>query len=413
MNLKRTWLFLAAAAFVFGPGAAALKGEQADVLPLGNARLRFTVSALEAGKIMETASGAAVAVEDVVARNLGRDVFVIGELHDSYACHEFQRDLIEALVARHPKVVVGFEFFQRQDDEALELWRAGAIGEKELLDRTGWYDRSAQNYGFTRLIMDVVRKHQLKAVGLNVPRELIHKVSTKGFAGLTEEEKALFPGVAAPNPEHEFYIRTIFGDQSALMPDWFSRMYEAQKCWDSVMAESMRRVLAMKEYRGYKGVIIAGAGHVAYGLGIPFRYALADKRARLLTVVPVMAPSAAEPAHAGNAAMGMMGMGKEAPPSAVFSRGIADYVLAVAPSDRDYFPSFGLSGRVNDAGEFEVTTVQKGSLAEKNGLAKGDVIISIDGVKINSVAVLRLLLSEKRWDDAVVFEVRKSVKVKK
>jgi S1-C subfamily serine protease len=138
--------------------------------------------------------------EEYKKKWLVKNFFIIGELHDGYARHEFQRDLIEALVAKHPKVVVGFEFFQRQDEEALELWRTGA---------------------------------------------------------------------------------------------------------------------------------------------------------------------------------------------------------------------FGLSGRVNDAGEFEVTTVQKGSLAEKNGLAKGDVIMSIDGVKINSVAVLRLLLSEKRWDDAVVFEIRKSVKVKK
>lgn len=407
----KTRQFLAAAVLMTLP--AVLTADQADVLPLGTARPRFAVATLEAGRIMETASGAAVTIDDIVARNIDRDVFIIGELHDSYACHEFQRDLIEALAARHPKLVVGFEFFQRQDDETLELWRTGKISERELLERTGWYDRSAQNYGFTRLVMDVVRKQQLKTVGLNVPRELIHKVSTKGLASLSEEEKALFPGVAAPNLEHEFYIRTIFGDQSALMPDWFNRMYEAQKCWDSVMAGSMRRVLARKEYRGYKGVIIAGAGHVAYGLGIPFRYALSDKMARLLTVVPVMAPSAAELKHAGNAPMGMTGMGKEEPPSAVFSRGIADYVLSVAPSDRDYFPSFGLSGRISDAGEFEVTAVQKGGLAEKSGLAGGDVILSIDGVKINSVAGFRLLLSEKRWDDSVVFELKKSVKLKK
>lgn len=402
---------------------ASLAADQADALPLGRAKVRLVISSLEAGKLMNTASGASATVDDIAAAAADKDVIVIGELHDSYECHAFQRDLVEALAKRNPRLVIGFEFFDRGDDPALELWRTGAIGETELLRKTGWYVRSSMNYGYTRLIMDVVRARGLKAVGLNVPREIVHKVSTGGLAGLSAEEKALFPGVAAIDPEHEFFIRTIFGEQAALMPGWFGKMYEAQRCWDTVMAESMRQVLAGKEFKGYKGVIIAGSAHVAYGLGIPFRYLQANRKARLLTVVPVMASPAVDmmhsagvpPAMGGAKAGGMMGAAGGSGPAAaaVFSRGLGDFVLAVSPTDSDYFPNFGFSGKMNDKGEFEVTSVQKGSVAERNGLSKGDVVMTIDGVKISSVEGLRLLLSAKRWDDSAVFEVRKNVKAGK
>lgn len=416
-------LILAAGLALLGPSLSALRADQADVLPLGNRKLCYAVASLEAGGIMEAASEKLVSIGNIVAANMDRDLFIIGEIHDSYECHEFQRDFIEALASKNDKIVIGFEFFQREDDEALELWRTGKIDEKALLERVGWYEGSSQNYGFTRLIMDVVRKHALKTIGLNVPRAIIHKVSTGGFKSLSAEEQALFPGVSVPNPEHEFYIRTIFGETATLMPGWFANMYEAQKCWDVIMAESMRKVLARKEFKGWKGVIIAGSGHVSYGLGIPFRYSRAAGKVRSLTIVPVPASAGGGMMPMGNVpmpmsgkpAMGMGGTPAAAAPaaSAVFTRSIGDYVLAVSPTDKDHFPNFGFSGRMNDKGEFEIGLVQKGSIAERSGFAKGDVIISIDGVKVSSVELLRLILSEKRWDDSAAFEVRKRVKADK
>ncbi len=416
-------LILAAGLALLGLDVPALRADQADVLPLGNRKLCYVVASLEAGRIMDTASGKLVGIGDIVAANMDRDLFIIGEVHDSYECHEFQRDFIEALAAKHEKIVVGFEFFQREDDEALELWRTGKIDEKAFLERVGWYEGSSQNYGFTRLIMDVVRRHGLKTIGLNVPRAVIHKVSTGGFKSLSAEEQALFPGVSVPNLEHEFYIRTIFGETATLMPGWFANMYEAQKCWDVIMAESMRKVLARKEFKGWKGVIIAGSGHVSYGLGIPFRYSRAAGKVHSLTIVPVPASEGGGRMPMGNAPMPMGGksaMGKggaSAAPSpaasAVFTRSIGDYVLAVSPTDKEHFPDFGFSGRMNDKGEFEIGMVRKGSIAERNGLAKGDAVISIDGVKVVSVELLRLILSEKRWDDSTAFEVRKRVKADK
>ena len=144
-----------------------------DVLPIGRSPQRLATAALSPGKVMATAEGAEVDIAALVRRNRDRDVFMIGEYHDSYACHAWQKEFIETLAKEHPRLVVGFEFFTRGDDPALERYLAGKISEGELLQSTGWYQRGALNFAYTRLVLETVKRLGLKAIGLNVPRELI------------------------------------------------------------------------------------------------------------------------------------------------------------------------------------------------------------------------------------------------
>ena len=385
----------------------AFASEQQDILPLGTSPLKYRIASLEAGKLMDTASGEIIEPAAAIGRFLKTtDVFVIGEYHDNYQCHEFQRDFIEALAEKYPKLVVGFEFFERGNDALLEQWRLGKISEDELIQKSGWYARSALNFGYTRLILDAIRKYKIKSIGLNVPREIVHGVSTKGWESLSPEEKWLFPTLAAANIDHEYFIRTTFGDFAVQMPLWFANVYNAQKCWDTVMAESMRIALSNKEFKGYKGVIIAGSGHVAYGLGIPFRYRLARENAKLVSVVPVNIARKEEKTEGEENPM-IKAFAVRMKPAAVFSRGIADLVLALAPEERPHFPTAGMSGKMTPAG-YEVTAVDKGGLAEKWGIRAGDVVTAVDGVSLKTQEDLRRRLAAKKWDDPVQFEIRKT-----
>jgi uncharacterized iron-regulated protein len=379
--------------------------DQQDILPLGASPLKYRLASLEAGKLMDTASGETIAPEAAIDRFLkATDVFVVGEYHDHYACHEFQRDFIAALADKYPRLVVGLEFFQRGDDNLLEQWRLGKISEDELIRKSGWYARSALNFGYTRLILEEIRKRNIKVIGLNVPRDILHRVSTRGWESLSTGEKKLFPTLAAANPDHEYFVRTTFGDLAVRVPLWFANVYNAQKCWDAVMAESMRSLLGRREFKGYKGVIIAGSGHVAYGLGIPFRYRLAEKKAKLVTVVPVKVGKKEEKTEEENPMMKALAAGMK--PAAVFSRGIADLVLALAPEERTYFPTTGMSGKMTPAG-YEVTGVDKGSAGEIWGIRAGDIVTAMDGVPFQTQEELRWRLALKKWDDPLQFDIRK------
>ena len=212
-------------------------------LTLGDSPHRFKTATLKADEIYDSSTGGVVSIPEIIARTEATDVYVIGEFHDDYTCHVFQRDFIKTLFEDNPKILIGFEFFTRRDDGALEAWRTGAIDTEELIRRTSWYDRTAMNFGYTKIILDFIRDKQIEAIGLNVSRKVVRKVSRGGFDSLSEEEKALFPTVGFKNAQHRFFIKNVFGRLAVQMPSWFENVYAAQTCWDTVMAESMRRKL--------------------------------------------------------------------------------------------------------------------------------------------------------------------------
>lgn len=383
-----------------------------DALPIGVSSHRLELAVLPAGKVMDTASGQEVDLPALVRQNLNRDVFIIGEFHDSYACHVWQKDFIEALAKEYPRLLVGFEFFNRGDDPVLDLYLSGKINEAELLQKTGWYQRGAMDFAYTRLVLETVKKLGLKAVGLNVPRELVSRVAKRGFASLSAAEQAMFPGAGRTYPEHEYYVRSTLGEFAVQVPLWFQNVYAAQKCWDTVMAESMRLALARPEFRGRKGIIIAGSAHVAYGLGIAWRYRLRDKRAEILTLVPVMVASKKSESSEEENPM-VKALAGQLKPAAVFVRGLAGVVFAVAAEEKPYFAEAGFSGKMNVDRLFEISQVGKESPAEKSGLRVGDRILAIDGVPVKSLEALRLILAQKNWNDSLELEIRKKVTLSK
>jgi aminopeptidase N len=413
--MKQRHIFFILLALVIVGTSVTLAGSDNDTLPLGPSKYKLLIDKVEKDQIMRTDTGELVKLEDIIEQNMDTDVFIIGEAHDNYQCHTFQRDFIETLYKKYPKLIVGFEFFWREDDPILEQWRQGQISEDDVIQRTGWYKRGGQHYGYTRLIMDVIKKYKIKTIGLNVPRSILRTISRKGFAQLTEDEKKLFPTIDIPNPEHEYFIKSIFGTIAAQVPMWFTNIYNAQKCWDVIMAESMRQTLAKDEFKGYKGVIIAGSNHVVYKLGIPFRYAEADKTVKLTTIVPVLLNEEKKPDEDdedphSNPMMKMMGSSLN--PIVTFSRGIADYVFCAYHPLDSHFPVFGFTVDEKD-GQLIVTQVSKDSIAEKNGIKKGDRIIGADGTDITTLEQLRLIITKKEWDNSIDLKMIKTVNIKK
>lgn len=391
-----------------------LADSQTDILPLGPSKFKLEIAKIEKDQIMQTATAKQVKLEELVDRYKDTDVFIIGEAHDNYDCHMFQRDFIDALYKKYPKLIVGFEFFWRQDNELLEKWRSGQISEEELIKQVGWYERGGQNYGYTRLIMDVIKKNKIKTIGLNIPRKIVRKISRGGFDSLSTEEKALFPTIDILNPEHKYFIKSVFGLMAVQVPVWFTNIYSAQKAWDVIMAESMIEYLKKKEFKGYKGIIIAGNNHVAYKLGIPFRYKKAARKARITTISPILLPSEKkdDDDDDGEGHPMMKAMAKYMKPASLFSRGIADYVFSARQPAYHVFPVLGVSLKMQEK-KLMVTRVSKDSIAKTHGLAKGDQVTSVDGIDITSLEQFRTIVAQKNWDDSFSLGVIKKIELKK
>lgn len=406
-----------AAIFIFSlfiSGAGSLPADfNHSLLPIGPSAYRFSIGKVSPDQIMETSTEKMVTIREMINRNRHARLFVIGESHDNFQCHAFQRDFIAALAEKHPKLVVGFEFFNRDHNEFLKQWRNGEISEEVLLKKTGWYRKKSFHYGLTRMVMDVIKKHQIGVIGLNVPREILRSVSRKGFGTLSAEEKKLFPGIHLTDPRHRYFIKGIFGEMATQMPPWFENVYTAQKCWDIVMAESMVKILSQRKYRDYRGVIIAGSNHVSYKLGIPFRYRKSDKKIKMVTIVPAIIPEKEKKEDDDEEPHPMMKrMGAMMKPVAVFSRGIADYVFAARQPLQPHFMDFGLTVKEKDK-QVVVTKIAKKSMAEKNGIREGDRVVSISGIDNPTVEQIYTILGNLDWNQSVDIRVIKNIKIER
>ncbi|HDP95539.1 MAG TPA: hypothetical protein ENN40_09300 [Candidatus Aminicenantes bacterium] len=372
---------------------AALRAEHTDTLPLGPKDRNLVLRTVEAGQILDTRTGKEVTIAKIARRAANADVVMVGEYHDSMACHLFQRDLIREIGKMSPQTVVGFEFFQQgKDDAALAAWSRKEGNEADLLRATNWYGGTSMHYGYTRPVMQVIRETGLAVIGLNAPRALVHRVAGAGLDALGPGERRRFAYVERKNTEHRYFIQQVFGAAALRLPPWFERIYAAQTCWDAVMAASMRNILASRPGKGKKGVIIAGSAHVAYGLGIPFRYRLGKRRARLLTIVPVRVEKQDEDADSHPM---LKMMAKNMPPVGVFSAGIADYVLGLPAEEEKIFPALDVSGHMEED-MFVVDKVGEESLPHQLGLRPGDRVLAVDGQAVTSQAELRLLLGMGR-----------------
>ncbi|MCK5220916.1 MAG: ChaN family lipoprotein, partial [Candidatus Aminicenantes bacterium] len=286
----------------------------------------------------------------------------------------------------------------------------GKITEDELLKETQWFEKGSYHYHYTKMIMDLAKKYKIKLAGLNIPRSILRKASRKGFATLTKEEKKLFPTINVLNKDHRFFIQRVFGEFTMQMPPfWFDNMYAAQKIWDVVMAESMIKVL--KKNKGYKGIIIAGNNHVVYKLGIPFRYNLSKKRAKITTIIPVYLPEKKEEDDIDENPM-MKKMKGSLNPIAVYSRGIGDFVFLIESSGDNIYKKFGIKEKFKD-NKLIVEKVTKKSAAEEYGIKKGDIIKSVNGIEIKEKGQLGHYLYKNFEKTDLVFEITKEIKKKK
>ena len=145
----------------------------------------------------------------------------------------------------------------------------------------------------------------------------------------------------------------------------FLRFVEAQLTWDRAMAE----ILAQAHRRNPDGLVvgIVGRGHAEFGHGIPHQ--LADLG---IDAVQVLLPWSAEAACA------------ELP------AGIADAVFVVDETREDPPAPRPLLGVMIEAADdgVRVSEVVAGSVAERSGLAVGDVIRRAAGFAIGTVAEL-------------------------
>ncbi|MCB8933208.1 MAG: ChaN family lipoprotein [Chthonomonadaceae bacterium] len=224
-------------------------------------------------KIVNTRTGAEVDVDAIAAAADGQRFVYVGENHDNPSHHRMQAAIIDALVRRGRDVVVGFEMFTRPVQDELNPWTLGWWSEEEFVQRSDWKNQWGFDFALYRPIFESIKKNRLPMVALNVPRDWVRAVGKEGPAGLTADQQRQVPAIDTTDKTHRSVFEAMMGGHPVSGTQG-ENMYAAMVLWDTGMADSALKYLdAMPPNRNRVMVVLAGSGHVMYGLGINGRVA--------------------------------------------------------------------------------------------------------------------------------------------
>jgi len=335
-----------------------------------------------------------------------KDVVLLGEHHDEDDHHRWQLQVLAALYAQRPGMVIGFEMFPRRVQPVLDSWVSGNLTVKELLDRSEWdsvWQLPAELY---LPLFQFARINRIPMVALNIDKKLTRAIAEKGWDAVPAAEREGIGRAAPASRAYRDFLFEIYGEHSNIRgkddakapPNGaaFDHFVESQTAWDRAMAEALARY-AIPGKTGEKPLVVGimGSGHIRFGHGVPHQ--LRDLGVKNVgTLLPVSVGLACQELRPG----------------------LADAVFALPESAKStpVPPRLGVRLEEN-AGAVRIVDVTVGSLAEKTGLKAGDQIVEVAGVPVNRtlrvIAAIRLQpagtwlpLRVKRGDDTLELMIK-------
>ena len=361
-------------------------------LSVGDANRKDRQVAPTLDGILDSRTGELIDPAQLAHRLSDAAYVLIGEDHTNMDFHRVQLRVIKALHEAGRSVVIGLEMFPYVDQPVLTRWSAGELSEQAFLEQSRWYHRWGYPWGYYREIFTFAREAGLTMWGVNAPRETISQVRKEGWDSLSLEDKEhLPPQINTDSPDHMALFKAYFQTDDAIhgpdaLPEAALRgMFEAQVSWDGVMAYQAWR--ARQAHPEAVIVVLAGGGHVAYGLGIARQLAAwDDSRVGLVMPVPV-------------------GLADGTPLSHV-QASYGDYLWGVPPITDPVYPVLGLATVTRDSG-LAVLDVESDSTAELAGIRAGDVIVSLNEEPVSERGTYSRIMASLSWGDRVTLGVQR------
>jgi uncharacterized iron-regulated protein len=327
---------------------------------------------------------------DAAARRLGprellptlaeHEVVLLGEQHDRADDHRWQLQTLAALHALRPDLVIGFEAFPRSTQPVLERWVAGELGYEQFLAQVDWERSWGWPAELYRPLFEFARINRIPMRALNVDRKLVSAVSTQGWEAVPESAREGVSRPAPPSPAYVDFLHDMHREHqpaqraaaengaAALQTDpAFRNFVDAQMTWDRAMAEALARPLTAPA-AGKRALVVGiiGNGHLRHGHGVPHQLR-ALGLSRIATLLPVSADT----------------------DCAELRPGLADAVFALPVQTVPPAPPPRLGVRLSaDAQGARIIELTAGSLAEKSGLKRGDVVLESAGKPVTQLGDL-------------------------
>jgi len=310
-------------------------------------------------------------LDEIIDTISDKPIILIGERHTNYEDHKVELAVITGLFNKGIKVAIGMEMFQRPFQKVIDEYIAGTMDEREFLRKTEYFKRWGYDYNNYREIIEFARAKGIPLVALNQRSEIVDKVAKGGLDTLSEEEKKELPqNMDMSDDLYKKRLKEVYEDHPGHIS--FEDFYQSQIIWDETMARSAARFL--EDRPDHHMVVLAGVEHVMYGSGIPNRIRRRTGRDYVTLI------------------------------NGSFDRDIGTYVLFPKTLKPPFTAILGVIV-LETGGMVHVTDFSPDSVALKSGLNKGDIIISVDGWKVQTVSDIKIALFDKEPGQTVAVKV--------
>ncbi len=310
------------------------------------------------------------------------DVIIVGEYHNQLASHLLQQEILR-LLANQKNLVVGVEWFSVVQQENINSYLNGEVTTFEFLQISEYINNWGFDFRLLAPTFALVKQHNIPLLGLNAPKEVTRKISTKGLQALDANVRSIFPDpLYAQSEKYDNFLRNFFESRKRFSKERINRMLIIQSVWDQTMAQTAK--IFLQNNPNYQLLIFTGMVHAGKGQGIAdvLQQMLPDKK--IITI--------------GN---GQFTGFKE--------EDFDYYVLTPKIS----LPAQNLLGVKIDKnyGELMVSEVVKGSIADDIGLQEGDILYELGGYSLNKFSDLRAALWLVPSDKSIVLRWTSEIEI--
>ncbi|MBW0176764.1 ChaN family lipoprotein [Sediminibacterium sp.] len=200
--------------------------------------LSFTAAAQKKQPyVLYNAKGKKVGYEKMLKTIADKDILLFGEFHNNAIAHWLQLEVTKDLKEKR-NLVLGAEMFEQDNQEALDLYLAGTIKQKQLDSMARLWKNYPTDYA---PLVNFAKENKIPFAASNVPRRYASMVSRGGFTvldTLTAKEKAWMAPLPiaydAALPGYKKMVEMMGGHGGENLP-------KAQALKDATMAHFMLR----------------------------------------------------------------------------------------------------------------------------------------------------------------------------
>ncbi|MFW2477782.1 MAG: ChaN family lipoprotein [Sediminibacterium sp.] len=198
--------------------------------------LSFTAAAQKKQPyIIYNAKGKKVSYEKMLKAIADKDILLFGEFHNNAIAHWLQLEVTKDLSGKRD-LVLGAEMFEQDNQEALDLYLAGSIKQKQLDSMARLWKNYPTDYA---PLVNFAKENKIAFAASNVPRRYASMVAKSGFGvldSLPAKEKAWIAPLPiaydAELPGYKKMIEMMGGHGGENLP-------KAQAIKDATMAHFM------------------------------------------------------------------------------------------------------------------------------------------------------------------------------